>query len=96
LFLELAYTKQISEEQLNPDTDFKRLGGFLGYELFINQWSFIAQAGYYLYYPYDFEGRIYNRLGLKYYFNEKLFGVFSVKSHFANAESLEFGIGIRL
>ena len=91
-FRSLAYP----EEQLNPDTDFKRLGGFLGYELFINQWSFIAQAGYYLYYPYDFEGRIYNRLGLKYYFNEKLFGVFSVKSHFATAESLEFGIGIRL
>jgi len=80
----------------NPNADFKRIGSFLGYELFINQWSITSQVGYYLYYPYDFEGRIYNRLGLKYYFNEKVFGVFSVKSHFAKAESLEFGIGIRL
>ena len=84
------------ERSSDPDADYKRVGGFLGYELFINNWSLVTQLGYYLYYPYDFEGRIYNRLGLKYYFSDKWFGVFSVKSHIATAESLEFGIGIRL
>ena len=54
----------------------------------------VAQTGYYLYYPYDFEGRIYNRLGLKYYFSKQWFGAFTVKSHLATAEALEFGIGI--
>jgi hypothetical protein len=80
----------------DPEADYKRVGGFLGYELFINNWSVVAQLGYYLYYPYDFEGRVYNRLGLKYYFSEKWFGTVSVKSHIATAESVEFGIGIRL
>ena len=84
------------EQPSDPDADYKRIGGFLGYELFINNWSLVTQLGYYLYYPYDFEGRIYNRIGLKYYFNEKWFGAFSVKSHLAKAETLEFGIGIRL
>jgi len=65
-------------------------------QLFVNDWSLVTQLGYYLYYPYDFEGRIYNRIGLKYYFSEKWFGAFSVKSHLAKAETLEFGIGIRL
>jgi len=80
----------------DPEADYKRVGGFLGYELFINNWSVVTQLGYYLYYPYDFEGRVYNRLGLKYYFREKWFGTVSVKSHIATAESAEFGIGIRL
>jgi hypothetical protein len=84
------------ENPSDPNADYKRLGGFLGYELFVNNWSVVAQLGYYLYYPYDFEGRIYNRIGLKYYFSEKWFGAFSVKSHIAKAETLEFGIGIRL
>ena len=84
------------EKPSDPEADYKRVGGFLGYELFINNWSLVTQLGYYLYYPYDFEGRVYNRLGLKYYFSEKWFGTVSVKSHIATAESVEFGIGIRL
>jgi hypothetical protein len=80
----------------DPNADYRRVGGFLGYELFVNKWSMVAQTGYYLYYPYDFEGRIYNRIGLKYYFNKRWFGAFTVKSHLATAEALEFGIGIRL
>ena len=84
------------ENPSDPNADYKRVGGFLGYELFVNNWSIVTQLGYYLYYPYDFEGRVYNRLGLKYYFSKKWFGAFSVKSHLAKAETLEFGIGIRL
>ena len=84
------------EEPSDPNADYKRIGGFLGYELFINKWSVVAQTGYYLYYPFDYEGRIYNRLGLKYYFSKQWFGAFTIKSHIANAEALEFGIGIRL
>ena len=83
------------ETPSDPNADYRRVGTFLGYELFINKWSVFAQLGYYIYYPYDFEGRYYNRLGLKYYFSDRWFGAFSVKSHSAIAESLEFGIGVR-
>ncbi|MCL6268117.1 acyloxyacyl hydrolase [Flagellimonas myxillae] len=84
------------ELDVDPDTDFKRVGVFLGHELFINKMSVETQLGYYLYYPFDFEGRVYNRVGLKRYFGEKVFGAITLKSHGAKAETVEFGIGVRL
>ena len=76
--------------------DFKRAGLFVGHELFINNLSLIAQAGYYVYYPVDVEGRVYERLGLKRYFKDKWFASISLKAHAAKAETVAFGVGIRL
>jgi len=78
------------------DEDFKRIGIFTGHELFINKLSIISQLGYYVYYPVDFEGRVYLRAGLKRYFGDKIFGAVTLKSHGARAEAVEFGVGIRL
>lgn len=78
------------------DDDFKRVGVFVGHELFVNRLSLLTQLGYYVYYPVDFEGRVYTRIGLKRYFGERLFGAVTLKSHGAKAEAVEFGIGIRL
>lgn len=84
------------ELEVSADDDYKRVGVFVGHELFINQMSVISQLGYYVYYPFDFEGRIYNRIGLKRYFGDKLFAAITLKSHGAKAEAVEFGFGIRL
>ncbi|MCM4169443.1 deacylase [Arenibacter sp. H213] len=84
------------EYGVQPDDDFKRVGIFLGHELFVNKMSVISQVGYYVYYPFDFEGRVYNRMGLKRYFSDKIYGAITLKSHGAKAEAVEFGIGIRL
>lgn len=78
------------------DDDYRRVGVFVGHELFINKMSITSQLGYYVYYPFNFEGRVYNRLGMKRYFGDNIFGELSLKSHGAKAEALEFGIGIRL
>ena len=45
--------------------DYKRVGLFVGHELFISKTSIVTQLGYYAYFPYDFEGRTYIRAGLK-------------------------------
>lgn len=84
------------ENAIAEDTDFKRVGVFIGHELFINKLSVTSQLGYYVYYPFDFEGKVYNRMGLKRYFGNRWFGEISLKSHGAAAEAVEFGIGIRL
>ncbi len=84
------------ELDVDPDADFKRVGIFLGHELFVHKISVITQLGYYLYYPFDFEGRVYNRVGVKRYFGDRWFAALSLKSHAAKAEALELGIGIRL
>jgi len=49
-----------------------------------------------VYYPFDFEGRTYLRIGLKRYFGKKLFGAITLKTHGAKAEAVEIGIGVRL
>jgi hypothetical protein len=95
---ELIYYYSVSfpEYDVTGDEDWKRIGIFVGHELFINKMSLVTQLGYYVYYPYDFEGRAYNRVGLKRYFGDKFFGAITLKSHGAKAEAVEFGIGIRL
>ncbi len=95
---ELIRYQSIAFPELDVDAgdDYKRAGLFLGHELFINKMSVITQLGYYVYYPFDFEGRMYNRIGLKRYFGDRLFGSITLKSHAAKAEAVEFGFGIRL
>jgi hypothetical protein len=83
------------EEGIKGDEDYKRVGMFVGHELFINKFSFVAQYGYYIYYPVDFEGKTYIRVGLKYYLSNKIFTAVSLKTHAANAEAVEFGLGYR-
>ena len=84
------------EDNVSGDEDYKRVGVFVGHELFISKTSFITQLGYYVYYPFDFEGHVYNRIGLKRYFGEKVYAALTLKSHGAKAEAVEIGIGIRL
>ena len=84
------------ELDVEPGTDFKRAGLFLGHELFVNTLSVVTQFGYYVYYPFDFEGRTYNRVGLKRYFGGRWYAALTLKSHGAKAEAVEAGIGIRL
>lgn len=84
------------EEGVDPSTDHKRIGLFFGHELFISRLSFVNQLGYYVYSPFDFEGKSYIRTGFKYYFNQKWFAAVNLKSHAAKAEAVEFGLGIRL
>ena len=62
----------------------------------MNKISVITQLGYYIYYPFDFEGQVYNRVGLKRYFGDKWFAAVTLKSHGAKAEAVELGVGIRL
>lgn len=95
---ELIYYKSVSfpEENVSGNEDYKRVGVFAGHELFINKTSLETQFGYYVYYPYDFEGKTYLRIGLKRYINDRWFGAVTLKSHGAKAEAVEFGVGVRL
>ncbi|OAB76031.1 acyloxyacyl hydrolase [Cochleicola gelatinilyticus] len=96
---ELIYYRSVAypEDGLSGDEDYKRVGLFIGHELRFNKVAFVSQLGYYVYWPYAFENRVYNRLGLKRYFLEdKVFASVTVKAHWAKAEGVEFGIGIRL
>ncbi|GHC48566.1 acyloxyacyl hydrolase [Ulvibacter litoralis] len=84
------------EDGVSGDEDYKRVGLFVGHELRFNKVAFVSQFGYYVYWPYAFENRFYNRLGLKrYFYQDKLFAGVTLKAHWAKAEGVEFGVGVR-
>lgn len=84
------------ERNLDPNTDYKRVGVFVGHELFINRISLEVQLGYYVYQPYKFDIPVYDRLGMKYYITKKLFTGLSIKTHIFLAEAMEFVVGMRI
>lgn len=84
------------EEPIDANTDYKRVGIFVGHELFINRISIEAQLGFYVYDPARLDTPFYDRLGMKYYLTKNIFTGVSVKTHGFLAEALEGVIGIRL
>lgn len=97
-FINMAYEKEIQNHQsivaLSPD--YKSFSLMVGHELLLNKIALITQLGVYVYKPYKPEDWLYIKIGLKYYFTEHIFASYMLKSHFAVAEVLEFGIGYRL
>lgn len=85
-----------AENNINTNNDWKRIGISTGYELLFGQVAVEGQVGFYVYDKYKQNGSIYQRLGLKYYFNNHLSAIMSLKTHFAKAEAFEIGFGYKL
>jgi len=92
-FNAVAFPERLEED---GKADFKRVSLLVGHELDVDNFSIITQFGYYVYYPYKYETRYYERIGLKKYFGNKWFATASIKAHLFIAESIDLGIGIRL
>jgi Lipid A 3-O-deacylase (PagL) len=84
------------EEHVDGGTDYRKLGVFGGYELYINRMSLEGQVGYYVYAPFNSTGRLYQRVSAKYYWGGGLYSTLGLKTHGAKAEVMEIGLGIRL
>lgn len=84
------------EKKLDPNTDYKRVGVFVGHELMINKISLEAQLGFYVYQPFKKDIAIYDRIGMKYRLTDKVSAGLSLKTHLFLAEALEVGIGYRI
>ena len=90
----------IEFSNLENGTDFdknerQRIGVFVGHELSQNNFSFVSQIGYYIYSPFKYVSKVYERFGFKYKLSEHLFSEISMKVNLFRAEALEFGIGYR-
>ncbi|MFV0305127.1 MAG: acyloxyacyl hydrolase [Moheibacter sp.] len=103
MFLSMMYKHEIEmmatsfpEKGIGSDTDYERIGAFVGYELFLNRLSFEGQLGVYVYDDYKSDTFLYQHLGLKYYFYKNFFVGTGLKTHFSKAEAMEFTIGVRL
>ncbi len=94
-FVSVAFPED-HESYTDADTDYKRVGLFVGHELFINKLSVEAQFGYYIYKPFDYEIDVYQRVGMKYYVYKNIFTGIGLKAHGGRAEAIEATVGIRL
>lgn len=76
--------------------DHKKAGISGGFEYKMNKISIQFNLGYYVYAPYKGPfGNLYQRYGLKFYTTNKIFIYTGFKSHRADAENAEFGLGYR-
>ncbi|MFD1470587.1 acyloxyacyl hydrolase [Hymenobacter caeli] len=73
-----------------------KAGVFAGHELLFGRLAFGTQLGFYVYDPYKSSTVYYERLGLKYLFNDHLFGAIDLKAHRAVADVIEFKVGAKL
>jgi len=83
------------ENQFQGDEDWRRVGLFLGHELYLGQWSVMTQVGYYVYYPIDYLDREYIKVGMRRYITDKFYASLMLKSHYSKAEAIEYGVGLR-
>ena len=75
--------------------DLFRSGFHVSHDLIYNRLELVFNAGYYFYTKYVEITSIYSRLGLRYQASEHLLFNFTLKSHFAQADFVEWGIGYR-
>jgi hypothetical protein len=94
-FVSVAF-EPTHDSYTKADTDYKRVGLFIGHELFINKLSIETQLGYYVYKLFNYETDIYQRVGVKYYIYKNIFSGVGLKTHGGRAEAIEATIGIRL
>lgn len=66
------------------------------YGLTFNKVSMLFQTGWYLYSPYNGNGNLYTRLSTRYFVTDKIYLNAALKTHYAVADFIEYGIGIKL
>lgn len=73
--------------------DIFQMGVYMGYLLPLDRLHFAIGMGVYVKDKYQPEDFLYHRIGLRYYFNNGLNAQVLLKSHWARADYVEWGIG---
>jgi hypothetical protein len=84
----LNYEPMVSKSQL----DILQLGISAAYLLPLNRFNFVYGLGVYVRDHYRAEGPLYIRLGCRYYVSKSMSAFFGLKTHYAKADYLEFGL----
>jgi hypothetical protein len=70
-----------------------QIGAYLGYNLPLDRFRFVLGMGVYLKDRYDQDNELYHRVGMRYQFDNGLLLNLVLKSHWAKADYVEYGIG---
>lgn len=91
----LGITKENRNEGISQSEDFIQAGAHLGFTVRYNRLNIVFQAGHYLYATYLKYSPVYSRIGLRYVLAKNIMLNFTLKSHLAIADFIEWGIGYR-
>lgn len=75
------------------NSELIQLGGYLGYLLPFDRFHLAVGMGYYLRDKYGFQEPFYHRVGMRYVFANGINLNLVLKSHWARADYIEYGIG---
>jgi hypothetical protein len=75
---------------------FLQMAIYNGYLMTLDKLQIVVGLGIYLKDEFLADDFFYNRVGFRYYFKENFFANLTLKSHWAKADYVEYGIGIRL
>ena len=82
------YEPMVEKSQL----DILQVGISASYLLPLDRFNFVYGAGVYVRDRYRAEGPLYIRLGCRYYLSHRMSAFFGLKTHYAKADYLEFGL----
>lgn len=84
-----GYRKYIEKSQWK----ILQVGAFLGYSIPLDRFRFVIGMGVYLKDRYDQDNELYHRVGMRYQFDNGLLLNLVLKTHWAKADYVEYGIG---
>lgn len=84
----LNYEPMVEKSQM----DILQVGISAAYLLPLNRFNFVCGLGVYVRDRYRAEGPLYIRLGCRYYVSKSISAFFGLKTHYAKADYLEFGL----
>lgn len=70
-----------------------QVGAFVGYNIPLDKFRFVIGMGAYIKDRYDPDGMFYHRVGMRYQFQNGLLLNLVLKSHWAKADYIEYGVG---
>lgn len=75
------------------NSDLYQVGLHIGHDLVMGKLSLVINVGGYVYAPVPVDAPVYSRIGLRYRVKDKFIINYTLKSHWAMASYLEWGIG---
>ena len=75
------------------NSDLYQLGLHVGHDLVVGRLSLVVNVGGYIYAPVKVDAPIYSRIGLRYRVKNKFIINYTLKSHWAKASYIEWGVG---
>lgn len=92
-FIYKTSIKGYKPEIPKTDASIAQLGVYCGYILPLDKLQFVLGMGGYLVDKYNPDNALYHRLGMRYQANKHLMINFTLKTHWAKADYVEYGIG---